>query len=104
MVRVMSQPTPSPITLAGSLSLHPVGLGAALHAAGYEALGLPFRYVPFAVGHADLPGALTGMRALRIRGFGVSMPFKLEVIHLLDHVDPLAVRIGAVNTVVNEGG
>jgi shikimate dehydrogenase len=73
-----------------------------MHLAGYRALGLSFTYVPFAV--EDLEGALRGMRALGIRGFGVSMPFKLDVIPLLDRLDPLAERIGAVNTVVNDDG
>ena len=95
--------TPSaPITLCGSLSRYPVSLGAAMHLAGYRALGLSFTYVPFAV--EDLEGALAGMRALRIRGFGVSMPYKLDVIPLLDRLDPLAARIGAVNTIVNDDG
>src|SRR4051794_16658805 len=90
------------ITLCGSLSLHPVGTGAAMHLAAYRALDLPFTYVPFRV--TDLPGAVTGMRALGIRGCGVSMPFKQDVIPLLDAIDPLAARIGAVNTLVNDGG
>jgi shikimate dehydrogenase len=89
-------------TLCGSLSLHPVSMGAAMHRAGYAALGLDYSYVPFKV--TDVKGALAGMRALGIRGFGVSMPFKLEVIPELDHLDELASRIGAVNTIVNDGG
>lgn len=92
----------SRLTLCGSLSLHPVSTGAAMHLAGYAALGLPFTYVPFKV--ADLAGALGGMRALGIRGLGVSMPFKQAVIPLLDALAPLAARIGAVNTVVNDEG
>lgn len=90
------------LTLCGSLSLHPVSLGAAMHLAGYRALGLAFTYVPFAV--TDLEGAIRGMRALGIRGFGISMPFKQDVVPLLDELDPVARTIGAVNTVVNEGG
>jgi shikimate dehydrogenase len=73
-----------------------------MHNAGYQALGLQFTYVPFGV--TDLEGAIRGMRALGIRGFGVSMPFKVEVMKFLDAVDPLAARIGAVNTVVNQDG
>ncbi|MFO0756904.1 MAG: shikimate dehydrogenase [Byssovorax sp.] len=88
------------LTLCGSLSLHPVSLGAAMHLAGYRALGLPFTYVPFKV--KDLAGAIAGMRALGIRGFGVSMPYKQAIMPLLDAVDLQASRIGAVNTVVNE--
>lgn len=92
----------SPITLCGSLSRHPVSLGAAMHRAGYEALGLNYVYVPFAVD--DLAGAVEAMRVLGIRGLGVSMPFKLDVIPLLDRLDPLAAEIGAVNTIVNDQG
>lgn len=96
------RPGHAPITLCGSLSLHPVAMGAAMHRAGYEALGLPFAYVPFAVERGELAQALAGMRALGIRGLGVSMPFKLDVLPLLDRLDPLAARIGAVNTIVHE--
>jgi shikimate dehydrogenase len=92
----------TPFVLCGSLSLHPVSLGAAMHRAGYEALGLNYGYAPFKV--TDVAAALIGMRALGIRGFGVSMPFKLEVIPHLDHLDELAARIGSVNTIVNTGG
>lgn len=94
----------SPIVVCGSLSLHPVGLGAAMHQAGYDALGLRWVYVPFAVRPEDLAGALAGMRGLSIRGFGVSMPFKIDVLPLLDRLDPLAERIGAANTIVNDDG
>jgi shikimate dehydrogenase len=73
-----------------------------MHEAGYRALGLPFTYVPFEV--RDLAGALAGMRALGIRGFGVSQPFKQAVIPLLDALDPIAEQIGAVNTIVGSDG
>jgi shikimate dehydrogenase len=89
-------------TLCASLSRFPSPLGRAMHEAGYRALGLPFVYVPFAC--RDLAGALAGARALSIRGLGVSMPFKVEIIPLLDGLDDLARRIGAVNTVVNDDG
>jgi shikimate dehydrogenase len=91
-----------PVTLCGSFSLHPSRMGTAMHNAGYRALGLPFAYVPFAV--RDLRGAIAGMRALGMRGAGVSFPYKQEVMRLIDAIDPVAARIGAVNTVVNEGG
>ncbi len=89
--------------LCGSLSLHPVSLGRAMHEAGYRALGLPWVYFPFAV-ERDLEGALRGMRALGIRGLGISMPHKLAIMPLLDRLDPMAARIGAVNTVVSDAG
>lgn len=91
---------PPPIILCGSLSRLASPLGRSMHEAGYRALGLPFTYVPFEV--RDLGGAIAGMRALGIRGFGVSQPFKQEVMPLLDRLDPVAEHIGAVNTIVND--
>jgi shikimate dehydrogenase len=93
---------PAPVTLCGSLSRLAGPLGRSLHEAGYRALGLAFTYVPFET--SDLAGAIAGMRALGIRGLGVSQPFKQQVIPLLDALDPRAERIGAINTIVNDGG
>ncbi|MCA9633241.1 MAG: shikimate dehydrogenase [Myxococcales bacterium] len=75
-----------------------------MHEAGYRALGLDYRYVPFSLEERALGDALKGMRALGIRGFGISMPFKIAILSLLDDIDPLALTIGAVNTVVNDAG
>ena len=92
----------SPVILCGSLSRLASPLGRSMHEAGYRALGLSFTYVPFEV--RDLRDAIAGMRGLGIRGFGVSHPFKQEVMPLLDALDPVAERIGAVNTIVNDDG
>ncbi|MGA3120920.1 MAG: shikimate dehydrogenase [Polyangiaceae bacterium] len=92
----------APISLCGSLSRFASVLGRSMHEAGYRALGLPFTYVPFEV--RKLADAIAGMRGLGIRGLGVSHPFKQDVLCLLDELDPVAKRIGAVNTVVNEDG
>ena len=99
---MLPAPPDAHLTLCGSLSLHVSPLGAAMHNAGYRALGLPFTYVPFAV--TDVAGAIVGMRALGVRGFGISMPYKQAVMPFVDTLDPVAEAIGAVNTVVNDGG
>lgn len=90
------------VTLAGSLSRWASPLGAAMHNAAYRALGLDWHYVPFEI--SELEPALAAMRTLGIRGYGISMPFKRAIMPLLDTVDPLAAKIGAVNTVVNDEG
>jgi shikimate dehydrogenase len=74
-----------------------------MHQAAYDALGLSWVYTPFACDSGSLADALRGMRALGIRGLGISMPFKMEILPLLDDLSPLARAIGAVNTVVHEG-
>jgi shikimate dehydrogenase len=71
-----------------------------MHQAAYDALALPWVYAPFSCDSGSLADALRGMRALGIRGLGISMPFKMEILPLLDDLSPLARDIGAVNTVV----
>ena len=50
----------------------------------------------------DIEGAIRGMRGLGIKGLSVTIPHKAAVMPLLDEVEPLAMDIGAVNTVVNK--
>jgi len=44
------------------------------------------------------------MTARDFCGINVTIPYKEKVIPFLDHIDPLAKAIGAINTVVNENG
>ncbi len=83
---------------------HPVrhSLSPAMHNAAFRGLALNAAYLAFDV--TDLPGALQGVRALGIKGLSVTIPHKKRIIPLLDRVDPVAGRIGAVNTVVNREG
>lgn len=83
---------------------HPIGhsLSPLLHGAALRHLGIGGTYLAFDV--TDVAGAMAGMRALAIRGLSVTIPHKETVMAHLDELDPLAARIGAVNTVVNDGG
>ncbi|MBC2713576.1 MAG: shikimate dehydrogenase [Desulfosarcina sp.] len=80
-----------------SHSLSPVMHNAAFRQSGYNGV-----YVAFHV--TDLPGAVAGIRILNIRGCSVTIPHKVAIMDLLDHVDSMARQIGAVNTIVNEDG
>lgn len=77
-------------------------LSPAMHNAAFEQLELNFAYLAFRV--EDVEGAIRGVRALGIRGLSVTVPHKVAVIPYLDEIDPVAKAIGAVNTVVNDGG
>jgi shikimate dehydrogenase len=79
-------------------------MSPAMHNAAFKKLGLDFLYIPFRVKTEQLPQAIAGLRALYVRGFNVTIPHKVSVIPLLGSLDPLAEKIGAVNTVVNDGG
>lgn len=77
-------------------------LGAAMHNAGYQALGVNFIYVPITTN--NIQDAIAGVRGFNLRGSSVSMPHKQEVMKYLDKVDDVAKAIGAVNTVSNDNG
>jgi len=82
-------------------------LSPVMHNAAFESMGLNMAYVPFHVGAASLgvlKNAVAGIRALNILGVNVTIPHKQKVIKYLDAVDPVALAIGAVNTIVNKEG
>jgi len=92
-----------PAEIYGALG-NPIGhsLSPVMHNAAFEAAGVNALYVAFE--SSDLKGCIDGMRALGIRGMSITIPFKTSVIPYLDELDPLAERIGAVNTLVNQNG
>ena len=75
-----------------------------MHNAAFRKLGIDYLYVPFRVRKEELGKAVEGMRALNIRGLNITIPHKVAIIPYLDELDPLAEKIGAVNTVVNNDG
>lgn len=94
-------PSSRPV-VCGSIAGRPGRFGVAMHTAAYRALGLDWVYVAF--GTEDTAGAVGAVRALGIRGLGVTMPHKLAIVPFLDDVTEDARAIGAVNTVVNDDG
>lgn len=88
--------------LCMSLSGRPGNFGLRFHNHLYEQLGLNFYYKAFS--SRDLTGAVGGIRALGIRGCGVSMPFKEACIALVDELDASAAAIQSINTIVNTNG
>jgi shikimate dehydrogenase len=79
-------------------------LSPAMHNVAFREAGLDYVYLPFLVKPDRLAAAVAGLRALDVRGFNVTVPHKVAILPFLDNLDPLAVKIGAVNTVVNTGG
>lgn len=70
--------------------------------AGFRARRMDAVYVPVLV--RDLRDFLNAIEPLGIAGFSVTLPHKEAILHHLDDCDPLAARIGAVNTVVVRSG
>jgi shikimate dehydrogenase len=77
----------------------------AIHGFWLERLGMPGRYQATHVTAAGLAAFFADRRTdPHWRGCNVTMPHKQAVLGLVDRLDPLAARVGAVNTVVPEGG
>jgi shikimate dehydrogenase len=71
-----------------------------LHGFWIEKYDIDGAYVPLAVRPDDLPAALRALRTLGFAGANLTVPHKELALGVLDHVDPLARRIGAANTIV----
>ena len=78
-------------------------LSPPMHNAAFQALGLDWCYLPFAVHPAHLREALAGVRGLGLRGINVTVPHKEGVASLVDELTSAARAIGAVNTVMRRG-
>lgn len=81
---------------------HPIehSLSPVLHRAAYDELGLAdWRYDRHDVTEDALPGFVARLDA-SWAGLSLTMPLKQAVLPLLDHVEPLAEVVGAVNTVL----
>jgi len=81
-------------------------LGPQMHNAAFKELDIDDEYVYIAcnVSPDSLGDFIGGVRAMGIRGVSCTIPHKTAVMKYLDSVDPVAEAIGAVNTIVNDGG
>jgi 3-dehydroquinate dehydratase/shikimate dehydrogenase len=77
---------------------------AAMHNAAFAALGIPGRYFKLETRKDELTKLKPIALAYGLRGFNVTIPYKEEIMPLLDSLDEVAERVKAVNTVVIEEG
>jgi 3-dehydroquinate dehydratase/shikimate dehydrogenase len=79
-------------------------ISPAVHNRAFQARRVDAVYLPFLVSPALLRDFFLLADRLPLAGFSVTIPHKQKIIRYLDVVDPLARRIGAVNTVWRKGG
>ncbi len=79
---------------------HPVAhsLSPAMHNAALMAMGINGVYVPMDT--TDPATGVAGLRTLGFVGVSVTVPHKVAVMEHLDEIDPVARKIGAVNTLL----
>ncbi len=96
----IDRPKP-PLLLAGVMGW-PIGHSRSPRLHGYWLArhAIAGAYLPLLVAAQDLPKALAALPALNFRGCNLTLPHKEAALKLVDRLEPLARRIGAVNTIV----
>jgi len=79
-------------------------ISPAVHNRAFQSRRMDAVYLPFLVSPAHLRDFFVMAEKLPLAGFSVTLPHKQKIIRYLDAVDPLARRIGAVNTVWRKAG
>jgi shikimate dehydrogenase len=79
-------------------------LSPGMHHAAFDALGIEAHYSLWETQPDRLAQRIASLRFAGILGANVTIPYKEHVVSLIDECDPLAARIGAVNTIVNRSG
>lgn len=77
-------------------------LSPVLHNAAFAALGLNAVYVPLQA--ADVDDFMTFASAIGLRGGSITAPFKMDMLAKVQDAEPLARRVGAINTLVLRDG
>ncbi len=79
-------------------------LSPTIHNAAYRELKLECTYIAYRVNKGDLASGVQSLKKIKIAGFNVTIPHKIEMMKYLDDVDDTCKMIGAVNTVFNDDG
>ena len=75
-----------------------------IHSAAFRELNLDSSYIGYRIPKGELEGGVEGLKKIKINGFNVTIPHKIEMMKYLDKMDESCSIIGAVNTVVNNEG
>jgi shikimate dehydrogenase len=80
---------------------HPVthSLSPLMHNAALAQMGLDYVYVALPIAPDQLAEAVTGLAAIGVVGFNITIPYKQTIIPFLSEISDLARAVGAVNTV-----
>lgn len=71
-----------------------------LHGYWLREYGVDGVYLPLVASPEGIEAAFRGLPGLGFRGVNVTIPHKLSALAACDHIDDVAARIGAVNTII----
>lgn len=90
------------VTLIGNPVEH--SMSPKMHTAAFKKIGMDAIYIATKVEGDKVEDAVKGIRALNFLGANVTIPHKVATMEFVDEVNPIARDIGAINTIINEGG
>ncbi len=75
-----------------------------IHSAAFRELNLDCSYIAYRIPRGELEEGVEGLKKIKINGFNVTIPHKVEMMKYVDKIDESCSVIGAVNTVSNKDG
>jgi shikimate dehydrogenase len=75
-----------------------------IHSAAFRELNLDSSYIGYRIPKGELESGIEGLKKIKINGFNITIPHKIEMMKYLDKMDESCSIIGAVNTVLNNNG
>lgn len=75
-----------------------------IHNAAFRELKLDYTYIAYRIPKGELAAGIAALKKIKISGFNVTIPHKIEMIKFLDTVNEDCSIIGATNTVTNDDG
>lgn len=79
-------------------------LSPRMQQAAFDEYGIEARYLLWETAPDTLPARTEMLRAPEMMGANVTIPYKAKALALIDACDTLAVRVGALNTIVHRSG
>ena len=75
-----------------------------IHSAAFREMDLDSSYIAYRIPKGELEEGIEGLKKIKITGFNITIPHKIEMMKYLDKIDESCSLIGAVNTVSNNDG
>lgn len=75
-----------------------------IHSAAFRELDLDSSYIAYRIPKGELKEGIEGLKKIKINGFNITIPHKIQMMKHLDKIDESCSLIGAVNTVENKDG
>lgn len=75
-----------------------------IHNAAFRELGLDCTYIAYRIPKGELAAGIESLKTIKISGFNVTIPHKVDILSHIDEIDEVCKMVGAVNTVSNIDG